>query len=202
MEPSRIELFGYPGCGKTTSMHNLQAEWADFETKEANIPFSINNVMLLFKFLVVKPKVISIFGYMRFVPRKYFKYYMSTIIRFCFRMLVIEKDLKSNHRYIVDEGILQVTWSLLLLPTIYSDRFNVENKLEYLSKHLWPNLDLLVYHISITDKEYSRRINSRERKHFFSVKFVAKDAMYIEKGKEIKNMILEEASNKYRVRQL
>ena len=44
IEYTRIELFGFPGCGKTTAMKSLQKEWPKFDIQKANITPSFRNI--------------------------------------------------------------------------------------------------------------------------------------------------------------
>lgn len=199
MKPFRIEFFGYPGCGKTSNMIHVRDEWPDFEMQTANVAFNFHNFWKLVEFIFKKPKVLIVLTSIRFIPLKYYKIYLFTVIRFFSRIMVIENALKSDKKYIVDEGVLQITWSLLLLLTIYSERFNAKKKLEFIVRNLWPNADLLVYHISLDDAEYIRRVKLRERQHYFSKAYLANNHLYIEIGREIKNIILEAAYNKYKI---
>lgn len=202
MGPNRIEFFGFPGCGKTTSIAFLQNQWPEFKLQTANIAFSLRNLWLLTNFLFGNPKILIVITYLRFVPIKYYKIYLYTIIRFFSRFMVVKRNLKSGDKYIIDEGVLQITWSLLLLPSVLSDSFYAEKRLQYIAKHLWPKIDLLVYHISLEDAEYIKRIKSRERQHYFSVAYLANNLLYVEKGKELERIILEVASTTYLIREV
>ena len=87
-----------------------------------------------------------------------------------------------------------------MLPSISNDKFNVEEKLDYLKKEWWSKVDLLVYYLNVSDEEYLRRIQTRERVHFFSKHFINKDEKVIRTGKVIADLILKKAEGYYMVR--
>ncbi len=203
METSeRIELFGFPGSGKTTSLEKVNQLHTDFFIKQANVSFTIKNGFSLLIYILIHPKSFALFAWLKYVPLSSYKAYLNTIIRFILRVKSLENDIKAKERCIVDEGLLQISWSLLLLPAIYNDRFDLEKKLEYLKNQWWKEIDMLVYHLDISDEEYLKRIQSRERLHFFSKHFINKDEKIIQKGKNIAGLILKQANSYYKIKTL
>src|SRR5699024_9234770 len=113
-------LFGYPGSGKTTALQNLAEQYSDFTSQKANVVFNVRNSFSLLKYMLFHPKFFQLFKLKKHVPTEYSEIYRNTIFRFLLRMMVAEKSIKNNRKEMVDEGVLQITWSLLLLPSIYS----------------------------------------------------------------------------------
>jgi|SRR5690625_1067195 len=194
----RIELFGFPGSGKTTALHAIGKQYSDFTSQKANISFNFKNSFALIRYLLFHPKSLQLFKLKKNVPIIHSKTYQNTIIRFLLRMMVAENNFKTKHKIIVDEGILQITWSLLLLPSIYNKDFNSENELKKIIKNWWPKETILVYYIKINHEEYIKRINTRERRHFFSEEFKKGNKKYISKGEELFDLILQKAEKSYK----
>lgn len=196
---SRIEMFGYPGSGKTTTLKKVQSSHPNFKTEKANINVNFKNGLQLGYYILSTPTILKELFLLRKVPSDKKKEYLGTIIRFFLRNMVLQKDLKNNKKVIVDEGMLQITWSLLLLPHIYDPTFDMNKKLEHIVTKYWPKKQLLIYHIHVSNKEYLRRIALRERKHPFSIEFAQNNKGYIEKGKAITEAILFQAQKKYQI---
>jgi len=197
----RIEMFGYPGSGKTTAMKHIQRKHANFVVQHANFRMNFKSIIRLLVFLLKNPTLLFVFKMLKYVPKSLFLNYSKTIIRFILRVMVAQQDIKHKNRVLVDEGILQITWSLFLLPAVHSIKFNAEKELSYISKKWWPTANILIYYIKITDEEYIKRIGSRERVHFFSKAFKNKDSKYIMKGREISELLLKYTNKNYVVRQ-
>lgn len=187
----RIELFGYPGSGKTTSLNVIHKRHFAFNLKKSNVAFTLKNSFSLIGYIIRNPKAFSLFTWLRYVPFSRYKNYLNTIIRFLLRIQAVEKDIQSNDRYIVDEGVLQITWSLLLLPAIYNRSFEINKKLAYLQNNWWPDVNILVYHLKVSDEEYIQRIKSRVRMHFFSNAFLNNDERVVHIGKHLSDTIIE-----------
>lgn len=193
----RIELFGYPGSGKTTALEKIAAVHPDFTPQKANISPTIGNLLKLLFFLISNPTMMQLFKWRKYAPPKYSKLYLNTIIRFMLRMMTAENDIKRRRKNIVDEGVLQITWSLLLIPTVFEADFNLEEELERIIRYYWPKSDILIYYIKIDQKEYIARINSRERSHFFSKEYMKENEVFIKSGEKIFDLILKKTERKY-----
>lgn len=197
---TRIELFGFPGSGKTTSLQQIASSHSGFCLKQANVPFTVKNSLSVLFYLLKHPNSFVLFGWLKYVSFSSYKSYLNTIIRFILRIKSLENNINTGEKCIVDEGLLQITWSLLLLPAISNDKFDIEKKLDYLKKKWWLKTDLLVYHLEVSDEEYVRRVQTRERVHFFSKHFINKDEKVIRIGKLIADLILQRAEDYYEIR--
>lgn len=195
----RIEMYGFPGSGKTTTLNIVSKEFPEFQVVQANMKASGRNIISLLKFMVCHPVVLSNFKLLSHLPKAKYKTQLLTSIRFMLRTMTMSQDLKKNKKVIVDEGIAQITWSLLLLPSIYDDQFNVEEALNKIIKRCWPKSNLLICAIQISDDEYLRRVESRERLHYFSREFKRNNIKYTEKGQMLLNLILNKAKELYTV---
>lgn len=198
----RIELFGYPGSGKTTALQNLAEQYSDFTSQKANVVFNVRNSFSLLKYMLFHPKFFQLFKLKKHVPTEYSEIYRNTIFRFLLRMMVAEKSIKNNRKEMVDEGVLQITWSLLLLPSIYSPNFDAAKELRRIIKDWWPKENILVYYIKINSKEYINRVNKRRRVHFFSKEFKAGNQKYHDIGQELFNLILQRGKRIYRIQNI
>jgi hypothetical protein len=197
----RIEMFGYPGSGKTTAMKIIQQEYPSFDIHFANFKINFFNVLSLLFFLIKKPRILVVFKLLKHVPKSMFVIYIKTIIRFIIRLMYAQNEIKVGKSIIVDEGVLQITWSLLLIPSVFSHKFDIEKELNLISKKWWPKANILILYIKLTEYEYIKRINSRDRLHFFSKAYRQKDTMFIIKGEELFERLLKLAKAKYSIKE-
>lgn len=197
-EIERIELFGYPGSGKTTTMEWLSEKHPDFRTRTANVKPSFKSIFSLIGFIILNPGLLKLFRFLFYIPNNKIKPYFTTVIRFFLRIQFLKKNIKTQEKVIVDEGILQITWSLLLLPFIYSTKLNIEKELESIVHDWWPDIPMKVYVIYLSREEYIRRVYTRERKHYFSLAYIKNNTAFIEKADILFKLILEKTKkNKY-----
>lgn len=198
-----IELFGFPGSGKTTTVNQLTKLYPDFVFQPANVHFSIPRAFSLILFLLKRRKLFKVFKWSKSVPSSLKKVYYQSLIRFCLRVQQDDKNQVNPNKLIIDEGLLQITWSVLLLPFIYDKSLDIDEALNYLIKEFWSkNKNVLIIHLNPSDNEYIKRINSRERKHLFSEAFKNEETDYIHKGKQLKDKIISKAKVQYTVKEI
>ena len=198
-----IELFGFPGSGKTTTVKQLVQLYPDFVFQPANVRFSVFRAFSLILFLLKRRELFKVFKWRKSIPSSLKKNYYQSLIRFCLRVQQDSKNQENPNKLIIDEGLLQITWSVLLLPFIYDESLDVDGALNYLIKEFWnKNRNILIIHLNPSDDEYLKRINSRERKHLFSEAFKNQEVAYIYKGKQLKDKIISKAKDQYILKEI
>lgn len=197
----RIEMLGFPCTGKSYYINKVYNDLSYLPLK-ANVAPSIKNIFSFLLFVVRNPKYLKLFTLLKYVPLHSIRLQLSSTIRFILRAQRLEIDTKNKTKRIVDEGIIQATWAILLLPAINLESKEVVKNLKKIKLEFWPKCEMQINYIKIDDREYKRRIRNRFRKHHFTEAVINDNKIIYEIGIEVMKLIKDQCVDRYEFKEV